>query len=294
MAYTSADLIEAVKSLASIPSSQNLFSPTDFLRFANRALSLKLTPLLQSAREEYHVVAKDFTITEGKTAYRIPSHAAGAKLRDVKIVKDGVEESLNRLEPEFITTEERGFYLKGNQVVLAWSPKGSEGTLRLSYFRRPGALVQVTSCAVVTSVDTANNQITVASVPSTFAVGIEVDIIEAKPGFDWLVTDSALVGISGSVLTFSSLPDDISEGDYVALSGESPVIQLPLELHPLLEQAVAIQCLDAQNKNSKKMSDDYKEMQQDVLKVLTPRIDGEPKKIVNPTSLLNSSRRWRF
>lgn len=291
MAYTATELIDAVKSLASIPSSQNLFSTADFLRFANRTLSLKLSPLLKSVREEYHVVRKDYTVAADQTDYRIPRFAVADALRDVKLIdSSGNEESLARLEPEFITGEERGFFLEGNRVVLAWTPDGSEGTLRLTYERRAGRLVAATACAQVTSI--AGNNVTVSLVPSTFATGVEVDMIEANPGFDWLATDKELTGVSGTTLTFASVPSGLAEGDWIALAGESPVIQMPLELHPLLEQHVAIQCLQAQDKKAaaKEMKDDLKDMEQDALKVLTPRVTGEPKKIKS-ASLLNHFRR---
>lgn len=292
MAYTSTDLIDAAKSLASIPSSQNLFTVTEFMRFANRSLSLKLSPLLKRVREEYHVTYKDYTISSTQTEYRIPKYAAGDALRDVKIIDSaGNEESLPRLEPEFITGEERGFYLESNKVVLAWTPSDNEGTLRLKYTRRPGKIVATTACGLIT--DITGNNVTVATVPATFTTGVEVDLIQAGPGFDWLATDTALVGVSGNTLTFSSVPSDLTIGDYVALAGESPVIQLPIELHPLLEQHVAIQCLRAQGKKSdaKDMEDDYKEAERDVLTLLTPRVVGEPKKIVGNNGLLGHFRR---
>jgi hypothetical protein len=288
MAYTSSDLIDAVKSLASIPSSQNLFATADFLRFANRSLSLVLSPMLKSVREEYHVVDYDYNIAADQTSYRIPRFAAGDALRDVKIIDSaGNEESLSRAEPEQITGEERSFFVKGNSIVLAWTPSGSEGTLRLSYTRRPGKLVATSATAVVTSISGTN--VTVSSVPSTFTTAVQVDMIEANPGFDWLATDTAIAGVSGTTLTFASVPTDLAIGDYIALAGESPVIQLPLEMHALLEQHVAIQCMRAQDKKSaaKDMQEDFDVMEQRVLTLLTPRVVGEPKKIVTSASLLS-------
>lgn len=297
MAYTTTDLISAVKSLASIPTSQSLFSTSDFLRFANRALSMKLVPLLQSVREEYYVTEKDYAVTAAQASYRIPSRAVGAKLRDVKIIDGDYEYSLPRLDPEGVTSStqgQRGFYLKANHVVLVPTPTTTDGTyLRLSYTRRPGTLVATTDCAQITSIDTGNNQVVVSSVPSTFTTSVEVDLIEGKPGFDWLATDKAITGVSGTTISFASLPTGLAEGDWLALAGKSPVMQIPLELHPILEQAVAVTCLSAQGKRSdaKAMDDELSVLMKDALNVLTPRIDGEPKKIVGRATLLNHFRR---
>lgn len=50
MAYTTADLISSIKAIASIPTSQNLFSTADFLRFANHEMQINLVPLVMRAR----------------------------------------------------------------------------------------------------------------------------------------------------------------------------------------------------------------------------------------------------
>jgi hypothetical protein len=294
MAYTTTDLIAAVKSIASIPSSQNLFTTADFLRFANRAMRKKIIPLVMSTREEYWVASTDYAITADQANYAIPARAIGGKLRDIQWVDGSAMESLPRLEPENVSSTDigrEGFYLEANNVVLSPTPSETDGTLRVKHFRRPNELVATTACAAIESINTATNQVVVSSVPSTFTNGLEVDFVKSEPGYEWHAIDQVITGISGTTITFASLPSNLAEGDYVCVAGQSPVPQIPEDLIPILEDEVAEMCMKAQGKNTKAFREELEMDKQESLKMLTPRVDGEPKKIVGSKTLLNRFRR---
>lgn len=293
MAYTTADLIEAVKSIASIPTSQNLFQTADFLRFANHEMQIQLVPLVMSTREEYFVADHDVAVTANKATYTIPSRAIGGKLRDIQFIDGDTIESLPRLNPDDVTSTKygrSGFYLQGSSVVLSPSPQ-RETTLRLKHFRRPNRLVDVTATGKIVSIDRPNNQITVGSAPSTFGTNVLVDFIKGEPSFECVSIDAPITGVSGTTLTFASIPADLAVGDHVALAGESPIPQIPIELHPMLAQMVAVKCLLAQKHSAKSEIEKLAEMKQSALLMLSPRVDGEPQKITNRSGLLGRIRR---
>lgn len=295
-AYTTSDLVEAVKAIASIPSSQNLFATADFLRFANRAMHKKLIPLVLSTREEYWVKTYDLAITANQAEYAIPQRAIGSKLRDVVLVEGTSETSLPRLEPENIYSTESGrlgFYLEGTNVVLNPTPDATQDTLRLKHFRRPNKLVATTACGLIESINTSLNQVTITSTPTTFANGLLVDFVVGNQGSDWRAIDQAITGVSGTTITFASLPSGLAAGDYVCIAGESCVPQLPFELLPILEDEVARMCRQAQGKKDDAADKELEEDKREALKMLTPRVDGEPKKIVGTATLLNHFRRRR-
>lgn len=295
MAYTTADLIADVKAGASIPTSQNLFTNADFLRLANKEMELGIVPMILGTREEFFVTHQDYSIQADKAEYAIPKRAIGEKLRDVQVVNGTNLVSMPRLEPEFIGASDagrEGFYLRGGRVVLQPIPKTTAHTLRLSYFKRPGRLVEVSACGRVQSIDTGLNQVTLTGAPpSTFNNNVKVDFVKSEPGFENSGIDYPISAISGSVLTFASLPADLEVGDYVCLAGESPIPQIPVELHTLLAQMVIVRCLQAQGRDAKTEQDKLDRMIQAALILLTPRVDGEPRKITAPNTLLNYFRR---
>lgn len=293
-AYTTSDLITAVKSIASIPTNQSLFQTADFLRFANRAMRKKIIPLVMSTREEYWVAAYDYSLTADQASYAIPPRAVGGKLRDVLFVDGSDETSLPRLEPENVYSTDAGrlgFYLEGNAVVINPTPNVTSGTLRLKHFRRPNSLVATTACGYVESINSGANQVTISTTPSTFGTGVVVDFIKGTPGHEWRATDTSITGVSGTTISFASLPTGLAVGDYICLAGESCIPQIPVELLPILEDEIAKMCRQAQGKRDKDMDAELEADKQEILKTLTPRVDGEPKKIVGRATLLNHFRR---
>lgn len=293
MSYTTADLISAIKAIGSIPTNQNLFQTADFLRFANHELQINLVPMVMSTREEYFVADKDYDVTSDQASYAIPPRAIAQRLRDVQLIdsSDNVSSlaQLNPSEVSSLSNGDAGFYLKAGNVVISPTPSATVDTLRLVHFRRPNALVETSDCGQIT--DITGLQVTVDAAPSTFAIDVEIDFIKDNPGFECVEIDQPIASLAGNVLTFTTVPTDLAVGDWVALAGESPIPQIPAELHPILAQMVAIRCMAAQGKTTKDAKETLDEMKHAALTILSPRVEGENKKIRNPNSLLNYFRR---
>jgi hypothetical protein len=282
--YTTTGLIADVKRRGHFPTSQSTFQTSDLLKILNDALYAVIVPLIQSAQEEFFVTYSDTTIVAGTDAYAIPSRAIGGALRDVATV-DGAElTSLERLDPEVITHDDRpeGFMLRGNKVVLYPSPVQS-GTLRLSYYRRPSELVATSSCGLITAINTGTNEVTVSSTPSGWTTNTSIDIIPSTPHFDALSEAVAISSVAGTTITLPSLPSGLAVGDYLTPAGQSPIPQVPVEAHPLLAQAAALRCASDQGTDDafKRLADVYSRMERDFLQILSPRVEGAPKKVNN-------------
>src|SRR5690606_8653031 len=93
--------------------------------------------------------------------------------------------------------------------------------------------------------------------------------------------DQTITGISGTTIEFSSLPDELAVGDYVCLAGESPVPQIPVEFHALLAQEVVVKVLEALGKSTKDAKDDLKTLKENLPNLITPRVQGESRRVVN-------------
>lgn len=301
MAFTTLDLITSIKMKGQIPTSQAQFTTANILSAADDEILSGLVPLVMSVRESYFQTYKDTAIVDGTARYRINSRAVGMKLKELAIVdaNGDVYNDLGRTEVEDQYGE--GFYFEGSEVVLRPTPTGlSSYSLRQTFFRRPGTLVLPSTCGAITAIDTTLFKVTISSTPSTFTTSKSYDFVQANPGFDTLAMDQTASTITSNVMTFTSLPTGLAVGDYVALATQSPVVQLPLELHPVLALRTAITILRSLGHETEAASKqkELEKMEERIISLLNPRIEGEPKKIIARQGVLNpggsSNRLFRF
>lgn len=284
---TITDLIASIKLKGAFPE-DGYFSNPEYTSILNDQLKLDIIPLLMKLNEEYFLCSKDFTIAEGNV-YRIPSRASGAKLRIVQYVDpSGGVQRLNRLHEEDRGSKRSGYYIKKNTIQL--SEDISYGTLRLSYFARPGTLVPLTSCGIITSIDTSLNQVEVLAAPSSFINGAVVDLIQNNNPYDVLAMDAVIQGISGTTITFSELPQDLKVGDYIGLAEQSPVAQVPEELQPVLVQSALCACLSSKKDKAAEFElQKLQMMKESAINLLDPRVESNDNKI-RPNGMLGHFR----
>lgn len=304
MAYTANDLMAAVKRYSNVPTSQITFQNTDFYALADDSIRSKLVPLVLKHCEEFYVYPINYSVNSGQINYPIPTRAINMMLRSVQIVSStdpDTRVNLERLNIEDLyagisgnarfLVKKNGYYLEGNNVCLYPTPVQNLDILRLNYFIRPGQLVDVSTCAQVQSVDLNANTITCASVPSTYSNLNTLDIVKANPGFDYLAIDQAVTNINSGVITFTSaLPKNISPGDWVCLAGTSCVVQVPVELQPLLTQYVVVRVLSAQGDSNglKAALAELDALEKNASLLLAPRVQGSVKRVVNARGI----NRW--
>lgn len=295
MAYDINALIANIKRRGSVPTSQNLLQTADFIALANDELEINLVPDIMSVREEYFVAPYLVPLSPSMTTVQIPTRAVGGKLLDVQLVTSNQIIQLPRLlETDRSSTNPNtfGFFVQGNTIQLSFTPDSSM-TLNLVHYRRPNQLVATSACGQITAIST--NTVTVSALPSTMVIGVTCDLVQANPGFDCTTIDQAITNVSGTTLTFASLPSNLSIGDWVCLSQQSPVPQIPQELHAVLAQMVVVKCLEALGDRDGMQIAEAKleKMKASTLKMISPRIDDSPKKITNRNGLLANIRTFR-
>lgn len=272
------ELINTLKIKGSFPTSDDLFSNADYLNLFNHQLKIDIVPMLIRLNEEYFLQYVDFTIVQGST-YRIPKRAIGAKIRDLKMV-DGSNNytNINRLFEEDRNTGASGYYLTRNSVEL--SNDFTSNTLRMKYFARPSTLVLTSACAQVSTVDTGTFTVEVLSAPTTFANGTIVDFVQNNNPYDLLGMDYAIASVSGTTLTFSSLPSGIEPGDWVCIATQSPVPMIPEELHPVLVQSALVSCLSSKKDKALEVeTQTLLQNKQDAINMLEPRVENNSSKV---------------
>lgn len=283
--FTTTGLLASLKRRGMLPSTAETLSTADFLALATEELQTYVMKVLLAVREEYAVATYDLTLTAGTSSYLMPTRAIGGKLRNVALVdSSGLTTPLARLEPGLSSNTQgnpTGYSLQGDDVIFSPIPSAAD-TVRLTYFRRPSSLVATTAVGTITAINTGTKVVT-CNVPVTFTTAVTYDFVRAQPPFKILGQDLAVTAVGGATVTFTAtLPTGLAVGDYVTLAGESAVPQIPVELHPLLSQRVVYKCLEALGDDKSVLAEQASDkMRMDLLTLLTPRVEGASRPIVN-------------
>lgn len=273
------ELINSIKIKGQFPT-DNYFSNADYLVFLNEALKLDIAPLLIAANEEYFLEHKEYSITSGITKYRIPPRAIAAKLRDVKI-KDasGNYANILRIFEEDREISRSGYYLKRNSIELSSDLLITGTTLVLSYFSAPSEIVLTSAAAQISSIDTGLSQVVVSSLPSTIITGSVIDWVQNDNPYDLLDFDISVAGVSGTTLTFASLPSGLLVGDWVCINRQSPIPLVPDDLHEVLVQSALVKALASKkDKAAEYEGSVLKEMKMTIINLVEPRVESNDMK----------------
>lgn len=314
--YTSTELLADIKRKAFVPISQITFDDAAILSMADEEIQTGMVPFLLEVREEYLVDYIDYTVNGDTRAFDIPTRAIGAKLRQVTVLigsndpdqpneknlpqMNADEAVFNNSFNNFLSLQ--AFFVRDNQIILSPGATSFAGyILRMYYFKRPNKLVQTSDCAQIVSIS--GNQVVVSLVPTKFgsgnAVNITSDIVKGSPPFKLLGMDLPLiVDTTTNTVTFPNLVSsyNIQVGDYVCLQGESPIPILPVEMFTFLAQRVAVKLLMSMGdeKNFQIATDRLKEMDHNVRNLLSNRIEGNVRKVVNQYSAFSNPGFRRF
>lgn len=287
---TTADFIESVVNRSHVPTNQETFPPERLLQFGSEELWTRLVPMVLATQEDYYVTSKDYA---GAISVTIPTRAIASKLKDVKLVNaDGEERPVTRIDAgqkELHSGE--AFYVQGDKIYFLEAPTD---TIRAYYHIRPNYLIEESECGKITTVGATS--IELDTVPSTFTTSLTYDVVSSDASHKLANMDVSIDSIAGTTVNFTTLPSGLSVGDYFCIAGQSPVVQLPYDLVPVLAQRVAVKALEADGdrEGAKAAKKELEEMERACLTMLEPRVEDAPKKIINPyTSSRRISNRYR-
>lgn len=311
MAYTSDDLVSAVRMRCQLPSATNdgKFTDANILELAYEELLTNVLPEIRKARGNYYVKSVDYTVSAGADSYKIPSRAQGASLRDVTFINsDGTGFSLPEIPLEDVDYYKTSgstwwstafcYCIENNNVLLRPQPTQA-GTLRLRYYDRPGRLVMKSEAMQITGITPGVNTLFSGDVPAAWTTSNKFDILAASPTFDdyaeSLTPTAVTPGAGGSIVFTGTLDAGISVGDWIALETESPIVQLTVELQPVLISATCVRILESMgdlNSVNTAQALFARQMAQAIAHI-QPRNDGEQPRIINRRGPLRFSRRWQ-
>lgn len=294
--WTTEDLISDIELLSHIPTDQQTFTETKILRLATLELQTPIMKQILSTRGGYYLTYED-CVVNSTGLYPIPSGAVAGALANVELVQSTTIIQVNLIEEseQFSTNAPTstgyGFFMRGNFVQILPSPP--VGTPRLWYTKRTSDLILTSAAMQVVSI--AGAAITVNAVPSTFSVGSSVDCCGDQPPFNIFETRE-ITDITGVVVTLDEAVADMSIGDWIALEGQTPIPQIPVEYRLPLAQRVVCKYYETQGYFEKlgKAKEVLKEYEQNAMNMVTPRVKSQSRIInaINGGFMGNSSNRY--
>jgi len=286
--YTTSDLTDDILLLGHFPTGNNTFTPAKLLRLATLELQTPVMKQIMSTRGGYYLGYTDYSdpnlVSSGLIP--IPSDCVGGALSIVQLIQDTTIIPVNPIElsEQFSTisptSTSYGYYPIGNYIQIL--PKPIVGFARLWHIKRTSDLVLTTAAAQVTAV--ASNVISVSSVPSTFQVGTILDACGDQPPFNILGTQT-ITGISGTDITLDAAVTGLTIGDWLALEGQTPIPQIPVEFRILLAWRVVALAWELQGYMEKAQAAQKRLAAyiEDTFGLITPRISADTK-IINPVN----------
>ena len=292
MSYTTSDLLSAINRRSFLPAGQTTFTDAEILAIAGEMMRLDILPSIMKLNEEFFVQTKNYNVTSGVQNYLIPYRAIGQVVREVKYIgTNGGVLDLDRIEPTEVDNVTRtsdtpeAFYVKNDEIWLHPIPASTTGTLRIDFPLRPGEFIETSDAAVISAIDTATNVVTLSSIPSTWVTGNIFDFISYQGSHKHVGFDLTSDLVSGTDITFSTdtLPEKLVVGDYVALQGKSPLVQVVAEYRDLVAQGAASFIMEKMNLPGKNYERDlYEKGLKKLEMMIKPRTQGSPRTISTP------------
>lgn len=196
-----------------------------------------------------------------------------------------------------------------NGVSLASNNNSSLITLRFPSLSASQTVVSSNTAALVISSTT--QMLEFDQVPTTyqdpetfqteslFANGLQVDLLQTKPGHRTLSLDVSIPtnGISGNLVGFlkSDIPLNMVIGDYMCLANECIIPQIPSDLHNELAERTCTRILAALGDQAGMQASMAKvaEMEKRQVSLLDNRVESSPQKIVARHSILRYQKSSR-
>lgn len=293
--YTTTQLLNDIRGRAGAPNATAQgTTDTDLLRIATSELHGEVTAFVKRINTEHLLARYVISITNGVSSYVVPKRAIGGSLKDaVMHDTEGKPHNLRWMDvdqlPAFdgMTGDPTHFYFENQNIVLYPTPMGSGSTLSLPYYRRCSHLILPSACGTI--VGNSTSTVTcAAAIPGTFTPGKKYDIVQSEAPFEILAMDIVATGTGSDTVAFAdgSIPNTVAAGDYLCLANESPVIQLPEELHQFVSAAACVKLLSGPYGDQEQLQTARAELDRlrdEVLPdLMKERVSGEPIYMFNP------------
>lgn len=286
--YTTDDLIDDVLLYGHFPDGNNTFTPAAILRLSNYEIQTPIVKQIMSTRGGYYLTYVDYDDPDQIQAglFPIPPGCVAGAVSIVQLIQDTTIIPVNPIEEseQFSTNSPTstsyGYFFIGNYVQIL--PKPIVGSCRLWFIKRTSDLVLISAAAQVTAV--AGAVVSVSSVPSTMVVGADIDACGDQPPFNIFGTRE-ITDVTGTDITLDAEVEDLAIGDWLALEGQTPIPQIPVEFRLLLIWRVVELAWELQGGLEKAGYAKKRRMEytQDTFGLITPRVASDTK-VISPVN----------
>lgn len=293
-------LIASVRKRTMVPDDTSIFTDQDILDVIDEEIDAEVLEKLIVLHGENLTIHKDFPKNDDGS-YAIPYRAVGNKLRDVSLLRGDSLYELSQVSmgelPDYSYISNGSnfvdnFYVQNNKIKLIQNTR-SYDSIRMYFHLRPNTLTKLEEAGIISAIVVDENAGTVtfslSQVGKNFAANLDYDIIGKRSpnkihGYD-LLPISVTTGTSGNIVFNKTDIDpflsDITTGDYVTLAEQTPVPNMPTEMHPIIAQAAAINILESLS-DTEALTNAQKRMMKMTSAIQTlidDRVELAPKKI---------------
>jgi len=259
-------MVDSVRKRTMVPEDTSTFTDDDVLDIIDEELNMQVLDKLVALHGENLTIPVDVPKADDGE-YTIPYRAIGNKLRDLSLISGtGVFEltqvSIGEL-PDYSYGDSSysgldKFYIQNNKIHII-NPSRSYDSIRIRYYLRPNYLTKLEKAGIIASAPVVDDNagtvtISLSTIGKNFNSTAKYDIIGHKSPnkiktFDICPVSYIKSGTTGTIVfskaDIADVIDDIIVGDYVTIAEETPVANIPTEMHPLLAQAAAINILES-------------------------------------------------
>ena len=257
-------MVDSVRKRTMCPDDTSIFTDVDILDILDEEMNVQVLDKLVRLHGENLTISVDIP-RNASGSYSIPNRALGNKLRDVSLVNGNTIYEMSQISigelPDYSNYSEPYtqldlFYIENNKIKLVTATR-SYDSIRMRYYLRPNFLTKVEEAGIVNSITTntvaGTITLSMSQIGKNFTDSDKYDIIGKETpnkikSMDLTAVSLTTGGTGNIVFNIADIGeylDDIEVGDYISLAGETPVPNIPTEMHPLLAQAAAIQLLEA-------------------------------------------------
>lgn len=308
--YTTSGLLAAIRAEGSIPDEDPDATDAKLLLAADRVYDRVFVPAVRKAVSDFYVTSSYLTITAGTAEYRVPHRAVTSSVRAVVVQDTGGREY--PLVP-LPLADRHNFYpssqsfpsyycLADDKIVLLPTPNNSSQTLRIVHEYRAGKLILPADAALISAVAapvvTDDTALYVVGTSGTFdpTDPTPCDVVDHLAPFSVIGFDGSFDGsvpVIGATLELNTRYQAPVAGNYICPVGETPIPQIPAELHGLLALYTAgWYLMPTDPSTGQNLISQAQASLTDALALLSPRQIGRQMKIKSESSLLRRGARF--
>lgn len=253
--WTVDNVLERVKRKCMFPDGNAKLTDAELVQVIDEEIQTDIYAAMMMVRSDYCVAHRELTYPADARFVQLPSVCSSSTFVDVWRKDTGTDPAVYYplarapsgapwVGNQTSVAQPGSFAIEGDRLALVPRP-GEEVTLLLRYERRPSRLHLTTDARSAPIVSyNANTFAFTVTPPTGFAtnvpVGTTVDIVRATPAFDALVQGMEVSVIASPVWTLitgdidNTTPDtapitqqDVNAGDYLTVTGETPIFPLP-------------------------------------------------------------------